>query len=412
VSGVVEGLTREVIRQRVGDNLPNFFLGTTTSLSGTADSVTDNKAYGGENDWRGTWIRFYDGTLDGEVSRVSAFDGAGNYTVAPAFSTFVPSLASYERWDPKYHPERIDRFINQAISSVIGKFYKSEESLALHGDGKTTRFDIPSEFDSIHKIEIREGHRDIEIHGCNTTFDETTDADFTQALDTEDRKQGNSLKLTVAAGASAGDFITDNISSKDLSKYTHLEGWVKSNVVLDAADYVIRLDNGVVQGDSSDLEILSLPAVSVDTWTFFRIALANPESDTAIISIGIEMNVDKGAHVIYFDDIRCVDNNSGKWSPLNRILYDFDDEARDLVFKCPVGNYLMKIHGGSNPAQMTADSDVATVPEEKLIRKATSLAFRAASREENDWEWRQAQHWEGMADEVRLRLPANTRRIA
>lgn len=391
----VEGLTRLDIRQRILRRLAGSraVISTTSTAGGDATSLVDNTLFGGADNFNGWWVFVPDSTgsvTNGEeVSRVddtqidTPASGDRDLTLRPALTSSIGLGMPYELWPTDYDPTLANDYINEAITAAVGRYYKREESVALFADGSTLRFDIPSEFNMIDRIMYRSSVAQQIVHHFESTFDETTDANFTQALDSEDKKLGQSLKITVAAGASLGDFITDSISSLDLSKYDYLEGWIKSSVALDAADYVIHLDDGTVQADGSDLESLNVPAVSADTWTYFRILLANPESDTAIISVGIEMNVDKGAHTVWFDDLKVVINDSAVWSPLPRQTWSIDREANDLVLTDPgkyaAGYSLLKILGGSNPAQMTADTDTATVPESYLINYATGLMLMSGS---------------------------------
>lgn len=389
----IEGLSRQAIRREVGKNLMGgeFVVSATTTAGGDASSVVDNNLFGGADRYNGWWILPASGeTNAGEIRRVDdmAVDtpatGDRDLTIRPVFGANVPSGMDYELWRPEYPPARINEYINQAINKIIGRFYVREESQALHADGRTQRFDLPTEFQMVDRVEYRESVTGAVIHQCDRTFDETTDADFTQANDSQDQKLGQSLKFTVAAAAGAGDFITDSIGSLDLSRYTHLEGWVKSTVALSAADYQIRLDNGVVQGNSTDLEILDVPAATAGVWTYFRMALANPQSDIAIVSIGIEMNVDKGAHVVWFDDLKAVDIHSANWVKLPKQTWRLDEEADDLILsdagRWAAGYHLLKLSGGSHPAQLTADSGVSTVPESFIIAYATYLALMGGSR--------------------------------
>jgi hypothetical protein len=420
----VEGLTRKAIRQEVARNLMGSrFIVSTATVEVDAASLVDNvRLWGSDDAHNYKWVRATSGTNDGETRRVTDYtkgtegtNSTGNHdaTFATAFSNTIPSGMGYEMWEAEYHPEDADTAINRAINQVLGRFYKPEESIALHADGKQTRFDIPSEFNMISRLEYRSSYASTLVHNCDSTFDETTDASWTQALDSEDQKQGQALKITVADAASAGDVITDSIGSTDLSDYTHLEGWLKSSVALTAADYKIHLDSATVQGDGTDLESLDMPAATADVWTYFRVALVNPETDTAIISIGIEMDQDKGAHTVWFDDIRATHNNRSVWTRLPHHLWHIDQEADDIILtgsgKTTMGYALMKIVGGSHPAQMTADTDVATVPESYLIAQATYLMLTQGSRASgDDPEGRrsQAREWGGIAQLERGKFPA------
>jgi len=297
-------------------------------------------------------------------------------------ATASTASESYELWDGSYNPDDIDDFINQSIMSATGWVYDPIENIELHGDGKQVRFDIPSNISMISKIEYRDKVSSTRIHACGATFDEKTDGDFTQSLDTKDRKQGSqALKLVIAAGASAGDFVTDSITSKNISGYDTIEMWVKSTVATSAGNLKLLLDD--TASCASPLETLSIPALSADTWTFVRMSLANPETDTAIISVGLEYDADIGAVTVWIDDIVAVSNDTAEWATLDRRNWKIDKESRDLILvrdgQDAVGYSLIKITGGDKPALLTSDSTTTEIDEDYIIAQTIALAFLSAS---------------------------------
>ena len=305
----------------------------------------------------------------------------------PAVGTRTAS-ESYELWDGAYSPDSIDEFINQSILSATGWVYDPIENISLHGDGKQARFDIPSGISMISKIEYRHKVSSTRIHAAAATFDEATTAYaadpnyFTQSLDTKDRKQGTqSLKIVIASGASAGDFLSDSITSKNISGYDTIEMWVKSTVATSSGNLKLLLDDTAVC--ASPLETLSIPALAADTWTFVRMSLANPETDTAIISVGLEYDSDIGATTVWIDDIMAVANDTAEWSTLDRRNWKIDKESRDLILvrdgQDAVGYALIKITGGDKPALLDADSTATEIGEEYLIAPTISLALLSAS---------------------------------
>jgi hypothetical protein len=187
--------------------------------------------------------------------------------------------------------------------------------------------------------------------------------------------------MVIASGASAGDFVTDSITSKNISGYDTIEMWVKSTVATSAGNLKLLLDN--TASCASPLETLSIPALSADTWTFVRMSLANPETDTAIISVGLEYDADIGATTVWIDDIVAVANDTAQWATLDRRNWKIDKESRDLVLQRDghkaVGYSLIKITGGDKPALMTANTDTSEIDENYIIAQATSLAFLSAS---------------------------------
>src|SRR3990167_8886952 len=379
----VVGRTRQQLATSVGRNLAGQrFIALTATSTGTTTTFVDAALQGGNDSYNGWWIKFTGPTNNnGTIKRVSDHTGSSGTITWVGAITATATSDTAELWPPDFPPDSINEYINQAIIEATGRYYDPEESVALHSWYKQTRYDIPTEFAMLERVMYRSGEHYKLVHDCNRTFDETTDADFTQVMDDEDYRQANgSLRFAVVAAASAGDFVTDSITSVDLSGMTHLEFWVKSTVALTAADFVIRLDSGVVAGDATDLEILSVPAVSADVWTFCRVALASPRLDTAIVSIGIEYNVDIGAVTVWFDDFRAVNNDTGRWYEWPQRLWHIDSEARDLIIDHPgsLGYHLLKLIGGDKPALPTSESAATEVPDDFIIASATLKGILAA----------------------------------
>ena len=380
---VIQGRTREQIRQDVGHALGAIYVSSASSNGTTGTLIDSSLAIGGDDTFNGKWIRFTSGDDDGAIRRVTDYT-ASSYTMTllPALSASSTSGDTYEMWDEEYSPARIDNFINQAITDATGHAYDPIENISLHGDGYQTRFDIPSNIDMISKIEYRKDVSMKRLHVCGTTFDETTDSDITQSLDTKDNKQGTqALKLVMAAGLSAGDFITDSITSADISGYDTIEMWIKSTVATSAGNLKLLLDDSAAC--ASPLETLSIPALTANTWTFVRMSLSAPQNATAIISIGFEYDSDLGACTIWLDDIVAVATDTAEWEILDRRNWKIDKEARDLVLlregQKKLGYSLIKIVGGDKPALMTSDSDVTEINDHYVVSMATALALISSS---------------------------------
>ena len=159
--------------------------------------------------------------------------------------------------------------------------------------------------------------------------------------------------------------------------------WVKSTVATSAGNLKLHLDNGTVTADGNDLESLNIPALTADTWTFVRMSLSNPESDTAIVSVGLEYDSDLGACTVWIDDIVAVANDTAEWEILDRRNWQIDKESRDLVLvrdgHIALGYALMKITGGDKPALLTTDSSETEIPEDYVIAQAITFALLASS---------------------------------
>ena len=425
---IVQGRTRAQLRQSVGYNLGAIRTGTAYDAGSTTTLITLS-ILGGDDTWKGYWLVVDDASSTTTETRiVTAYsESAKRLTVQQALSFSTVAGDTFELWQDIYPPDNINEFLNQAIIDATGHFYDPVEKLDLHTDGATQRFDIPSGLSMVQDVFYRSKVSSARLHACGTTFDEvTTPTGFTLSLDTKDRKQGSqSLKISLAAGASAGAFIADSITATDISAYDTVEMWVKVTGIssaLAAGNLKLHLDDGTVTADGNDKESLNIPAVSPDTWTFVRMTLANPESDTAIASIGLEHDADLGADVtIWIDDISVVKNDTAQWEQIPRNLWSIDKESSDLVldnYAHGVARYnLLKIVGGDKPALMTADSDTSEVDEQYLIAKATALAFAAASggpQTDPDNKNNMAGFWMAQASRAQRAFPllTNIRQVA
>ena len=380
----IQGRTLKQLRQAVGFNLGALHTGTAYD-AGSNTTLISLTFVGGDDSYNGKWIA----VADASNSDSTEFRIISDYTASAYRATLQQQLSfataagdSYEVWDEPYKPENINEFINQAIVDSTGLVYDPIENISLHGDGRQTRYDIPSGISQISKIEYRNKISYTRLHDCGSTFDEKTDSDFTQSLDTKDKKQGTqALKMVIASGASAGDFVTDSITSKNISGYDYIEMWVKSTVATSAGNLKLLLDDSA--SCASPLETLSIPALTADTWTFVRMQLSTPELDTAIISIGLEYDSDLGACTIHIDDIVAVANDTAEWSTLDRRLWKIDKEARDLILlrdgQDAIGYSLIKIVGGDKPATLSSETDTTEIPERYVIAFATMRALLANS---------------------------------
>ena len=412
---IVQGRTRAQLRQSIGYNLGATQV-SSASGTGSTTTIVDNTLVGGDDNHIGKWVVFNDVSASTvEISRVSDYVASTTtLTVSPAFANASVANDTYELWDDIYPPLRVEDFINQAILDATGHAYDPVENLSLHTDGKTQRFDIPSGLSMIQNLYYRSKVGYARLLSCNTAMDENVDSDFTVTADTKMKKQGTaSNRIVIADGASAGDIVTDSITSKDISEYDYIEFWIRSSVATSAGNLKILIDN--TANCASPLETLSVPALSADTWTFCRVALSNPESDTAIISVGLEYDSDLGACTVWIDDITVVNNDSAQWIKVPRNLWKIDKQEKDIVlddYTHGVARYnLLKIVGGDKPALLTADTDTSELDEQYLIARATALAFASASGGPNtdpDNKNNMAGFWMGMSQQAKRQIPLLT----
>ncbi len=423
---VIQGRTREQIRQSIGYNLGAMRTSTVTSAGSdpTTKFVDNTLTMGGADRFNGRWVVFQDAdaaTNDGLIRRITDSEVASNvYTITfmPAAPAAIAANDTYEIWDDKYPPQRINDFINQAIVDATGHAYTYKEDISLHGDGKTARLDIPSTFQMINKVEYRSKVTSKVIHRCDTTFDEvTTPSGFTLALDTQDRKQGSSaLKISLAVGAGEGAFIADSIPSTDISGYDTIEMWIKVTGIsgaLVAGNIKLHLDDGTVTADGNDKESLDLPAISPDTWTFARMSLNNPESDDAIVSVGLEHDADLGAGVtIFIDDIVAVKSDTAIWQKLDKRSWHIDKQQKDLILhddgRQALGYRLIKLVGGAKPSLLTSDSTTNEIDDQYVITRTTGMALASVGggqATDPDASAQRAAFWFGLAEQAKRSFP-------
>ena len=410
--------TREDLRQAIGRNLGQMVTGT-TSGSGSTTTALDTTLFGGDDEYIGHYIRITSGTYDGTTRRITDYTAStGTITFAAVAGTIAGSV-TYELWNDGYNPDNIDEYINQAIMKINGRVYDPVEDLSLKADKINSRFEIPSTLSMIQDVYYRSKVTEKVLHDCSSLFDETTDGDITQAIDSEEYKKVSSLKLTIAAGLAAGDFISDSITSVNLSRYDYLEFWIKSTVATSAGNLKIHLDNATVTADGNDLESLNVPALTANVWKHCRVSLGNPEKDTAIVSIGLEYDSDLGACTIYLDDIRAVKNDTAVYTKLPRHLWRIDREGTsqgastaDLIFtdagRTSIGTALLKLTGGDSPALLSSDSSTTEVPESYIISYATAISLQAGSigiNQDPDASRQAAVFWLAQAAEDRNSLP-------
>ena len=418
---VLQGRTRAELRQSVGYNLGAIYVSSASDNSVSTSLIVDNTLVGGDDNHNGKWVIFNDANgTSGQTTRVSDYAASTTtLTVVPALAATSATSDTYELWDDVYNPTAINDFINQAILDTTGHAWDPVEKLDLHTDGGSLRYDIPSGVSMVKDIYFRNSVDAKRLHACAAAFDETVDSDFTVSLDTKDKKQGTqSCKFVIAAGASAGDIATDSITSADISGYDYIEFWAKSTVATSSGNLKILLDD--TASCASPLETLSVPALSADTWTFCRVALSNPETDTAIISVGLEYDADIGAATIWLDDISVVKNDTAEWVKTPRNLWRIDKEAKDIVLDSyfhGVARYnLLKIIGGDKPTLLTSDSATSEIDEQYIIARATALSFASTSGgpgTDPDAKNNRAGFWFGMAAAAKRAFPmlANVRLV-
>ena len=419
----IQGRTRKELRQSIGYNLGAMRIGTATGTGSTTTLVDASltTVIGGNDDHIGKWIVFTSGNNDGDIARVTDYVASTTTLTFAAdagvtVGTSTASSDTYELWDMDYSPSMIHDMMNQAVINVTGHVYDPVEKLDLHSNGRQLRFDVPSGLSMVQDIYYRDKADSTTLHSCTDTFDTNTVNYFSVAAETEIDKRGSALKFTLNDGGdlAAGTFLYDTITSKDISRYDYIEFWIKCSTATSAGNLKIHLDNGAITADGNDLESISVPALTADTWTFIRAKLTNPEKNTAIISVGLEQDSDLNSSTKYFvwlDEIRVVRNDTAQWEAVPRNLWKIDREANQIVFESYFKNFgykLLKLVGGDKPALLSTDATATEIDDQYIIATATAFALSSASggpATDPDARRQQAAFWFGISEQSKRAFP-------
>ena len=415
---VIVGQTREELRKSIGHNLGAIRVGTMTG-SGSTSTGVDAEMPNADDHENGNHIVFTSGTNDGSIRIQTSYVGSST-TFTTRGDVLAASTAdgdTYESWDEDMPPARVHDMIDRAVRTITRKGAPPSTDISLHTYRDRRNYEFPTAFVGLQHLNYRSSYTWTSIHNCNTVFDELVDTDVTASADGEDYASGNSAnKFVLAAGLGATDIIaSDNISSLDLSGYDTVEFWIKSTVALTAGQLRLRLSASA--SAAATTEELAIPATSAGTWTRHQVALANPHSDTAIISVGLIYTADIGAATVWLDDVRAFVEDSSIWSRVSRANYTRDKDRRELVLNGAAYSQtrysLLKMEGYKKPTALTADSSTCDVEPEYLIMRTTAWLMRArgnryAGRREADW--LEAERLEGLAElwMSRQRLPQGT----
>ena len=415
---VIVGQTREELRKSIGHNLGAIRVGTMTS-SGSTSTGVDAEMPNANDHENGNHLVFTSGTNDGAIRIQTSYVGSSS-TFTTRGDVLAASTAdgdTYESWDEDMPPARVHDMIDRAVRTITRKGAPPSTDISLHTYRDRRNFEFPTAFVGLQHLNYRSSYTWTSIHNCNTVFDELVDTDVTASADGEDYASGNSAnKFVLAVGLGATDIIaSDNISSLDLSGYDTVEFWIKSTVALTAGQLHLRLSASA--SAAATTEELAIHATSANTWTRHQVALANPQSDTAIISVGLIHTSDIGAATVWLDEVRAFVEDSSIWSRVSRANYTRDKDRRELVLNGTAYNQtrysLLKMEGYKKPTALTADSSTCDVEPEYLIMRTTAWLMRArgnryAGRREADH--LEAERLEGLAElwMSRQRLPQGT----
>ena len=142
-----------------------------------------------------------------------------------------------------------------------------------------------------------------------------------------------------------------------------MEFWIKATVATAAGDLQLLLDN--TANCASPVETIDLPALAARTWTYVKLTLANPNLDTAIISVGLKYTLVAPANTVWVGRVRAVDSHDAVWYRFDPLHYSIDAEARQIRVTAAgrmMPRYgLLRFIGYRLPAVPTLDTDTLEV---------------------------------------------------
>ena len=385
---VTQARTRKQVRQSIGLALGGFDLSDgaiehTADDTGSLVTIHDSSLlFGSNNEHRGKWIVSTVVATDsnaGLIRRVwESSPDARELRLATPLLKETDSSFTYELWRADMPPQMVNEMMNRYISNITRKGSVPTQDISIHLGGNIYNFPLPSNMIGVQTVSYRESVVSESVRPCDAAW-ANPQSNVTAAADSEDLREGNSsCKLTIADAFSLGTGLVanDTFTALDLSGYTHIEFWMKSTAATDSAAYDLFLND-------TSTEQLSVPAMSANTWTYHQVALANPQSDSAIATIGIKADSDPGAVTIWIDDVRAIRSGTEVWTSVHRDFWRVEKDDRRLELD-PSGlpgyaSGLLRLKGLRVPALLSNDSDICEVDPEYVVHSVVAEVLRATA---------------------------------
>jgi len=425
--------TKLEMRQAIGYNLGAIIVSGVTATGAASTSLIDTYglAKGGADEYNGRQVQINvpastAGIATGERSFVSDFAATSIATMVPAF-TAAPVLGdTYEMWSPPFTIEQVDDVINQAIISATDDILQDKvDSTTLLKLAGIYEYAIPSGFVALHTLEYEYGLGVYHLlEDCEDAWTAAASS-ITATADSTFEKVGTSCaKFVEDGGAGAGDVLCyEDITSVDISDCDKVEFWMYSSIALTAGQLDFVLDSATACAGT--LESINIPAMTAATWYRHSLSLANPHSDTAILSIGVTNTSDVGVFTFYIDNVEVVKENSRIYKELNPGFWSIVQATTNLLQLSPAGhsiignNRRLRLSGYQIPAELSDDITDCTIDPDYVIAKATAyllMAHAGGSQVDVDDRLRRSERWMGIAEkrllQARTSLAMNTRWVS
>ena len=387
----IQGQNRGELRRIIGRALGIMMTGWATTDTDTSSLIDTDYLHGADDEHNGKQVVIYEaacstGIEDGETSFVSNFDSAtSDATCSPVFSDVIHDGALYELWDTPWRITDIHDAINEAILKASAMCLQKKQTEDTFTKSSTYLYDCLSSFKKVNSVEYEASiGESVVVDDCGTVW--TAGTSVTASLDIEYEIEGTScVKLVVAAGAAAGAVLGyGTISSKDLSKCDKIEISLRSTIALAAGELDLVLDD--TAACVSATESLNIPAMTANTQYRHIITLANPTSDTAIISVGLVNTTDVGACTLYIDYIRAVDSKSRNYKELHNDYWSISKGSTPLLMLSTTGlgvcgnPKLLRINGYQLPDTLSDDTTDTEIDPDFIINYAKGMLMTGHSK--------------------------------
>jgi len=327
------------------------------------------------------------GTTVGEIAFVSSFTSP-TLTFAPAFDYAIKATQEYELWEEPYTIEAVNNVINQAIISATDEIITDKvDSTSLIKLANVYEYAIPTGFVALYDVEYEYsvGVKHL-LSDCESAW--TAATSVTSSADSTFEKVGAACaKLVVAdAAASGATLCYEDITEVDISDSDKVEFWMYSSIALTAGQLQFML--GATAAIASPLETIDIPAMSAATWYKHSLSLANPHSDTAIISIGVRQasGTDVGAFTFYIDEVAAILDKSRVFKPLRSDHWGIVQASTNLLqldtvaYSIVGNNKMLRLSGYQIPAELTDDTTACTIDPEYVVAYTTAMLLMSHAR--------------------------------
>jgi len=394
--------TRKEIRQIIGNICGTCIKGTCSDDGSTTTVIDTQGLRGGVDDYKGQEIIMVSGDNEGEKSRVVDYNPQSfKLTVSPAFTNATAEDDEYEL-HKTFTVDRLNNAINLAIIGASDEVFASKVDDSTLGTLRNEyEYTIPADFVALHTVEYSSSIKvDHLLDDCEAAW--TAGTYTTCTADASFKKIGNASSKSVVVGAGTNKKICYvTIAATDISDCDRIEFWMYSSIALTAGQLTFNLDDSAAI--DSSLETIDIPAMTAAIWYKHSLSLANPHSDTAIISIGIYQVEDLADFTFYIDDVHAVLAKS-------RIYKDLDPESWGIVQGSSpqlklneaaiseIGNNKrLRLSGYKLLSELSADTSEAEVDPDYIIARAVSDLLSADPKEIN-----RVKYFTGMSEAKKL----------